>query len=92
MQYLFHDGLMTSVQQRDRNCNYMIHQMVFFNEPAHIQTNSSLCIDLIFFDQQNLSVNTGAHAALPPSHHQMVHSSFNLNIYCDLRYQCQIWS
>ena len=51
------------------------------NEPTHIQTNSSSCIDLIFTDQQNLSVNSGFHASLHPNcHHQIVHTKFNLNI------------
>ena len=43
--------------------------------------DSSLCTDLIFNDLANLSVNTGVHASLYPNyHHQLVHSSFNLNI------------
>ena len=52
------------------------------NEPTHIQTNSSSCIDLIFTDQPNLSMNSGVHSSLYPNcHHQIVHSSFNLNIH-----------
>ena len=51
------------------------------NEPTHIQTSSSSCIDLIFTNQPNLSVNSGVHASLHPNcHHQIIHSSFNLNI------------
>ena len=51
------------------------------NEPTHIQTSSSSCIDLIFTDQPNLSVNSGVHEYLHPNcHHQIIHSSFNLNI------------
>ena len=51
------------------------------NEPTHIQTSSSSCIDLIFTNQSNLSVNSGVHASLHPNcHHQIIHSSFNLNI------------
>ena len=51
-------------------------------EPKHIQTSSSSCTDLIFTDQPNLSVNSGVHASLHPNcHHQIVHSSFNLNIF-----------
>ena len=47
------------------------------NESAHIQTNSSSCIDLVFTDQPNLSVNYGAHASLHPyCHHQIVHTKF----------------
>ena len=46
------------------------------------------CIDLIFTNQENLSVNSGFHASLHPNcHHQIVHSSFNLNIYYPPPYQ-----
>ena len=34
------------------------------NEPTHIQTNSSSCIDSVFTDQTNLSVNSGVHFSL----------------------------
>ena len=58
-------------------------------EPTHIQTNSSSCIDLIFIDQPNLSVNSGVHASLHPNcHHQIVHS---LSIYYPPPYQRLIW-
>ena len=51
------------------------------NEPTHVQTNSFSCIDLIFTDQLILSLNSGVHASLHPNcHHQVVHTSFNLNI------------
>ena len=51
------------------------------NESTHVQTSSSSCVDLIFTDQSNLSVNSGVHASLHPNcHHQIVHTSFNLNI------------
>ena len=62
------------------------------NEPTHIQGNSASCIDLIFTNQENLSVNSGVHASLHPNcHHQIVHSSFNLNIYYPPPYQRLIW-
>ena len=52
------------------------------NEPTHIQTSSSSCLDLIFTDQPNLSINSGVHSSLHSNcHHQIVHSSFNLNIH-----------
>ena len=57
-------------------------------EPTHIQANSSSCIDLIFTDQPNLSVNSGVHASLHPNcDHQIVHSRYNLNIYYPPPYQ-----
>ena len=62
------------------------------NEPTHIQGNSSSCIDLIFSNQENLLVNSGVHTSLHPNcHHQIIHSSFNLNIYYPPPYQCLIW-
>ena len=62
------------------------------NEPTHLQTSNSSCIDLIFTDQPNLSVNSGVHASLHPNcHHQIVHSSFNLNISYPPPYQRLVW-
>ena len=49
---------------------------------------TKLCIDLIFTDQPNLSVNSGIHASLHPnSHHQIVQSKFDLNIFYTPPYQ-----
>ena len=60
------------------------------NEPTHIQTNSSSCIDLIFTNQPNLSVNSRFHSSLHSNcHHQIVYSTFNLNIYYPLHTKCQ---
>ena len=51
------------------------------NEPTLLQTSISSCIDLIFTDQPNLSVNSGVHASLHPNcHRQIVHYSLNLSI------------
>ena len=51
------------------------------NELKHVQSNSPPCIDLLFTDQPNCSVNSGVHASLHPNfHHQIVHTSFDLNI------------
>ena len=62
------------------------------NEPTHLQTGSSSCIDLIFTDQPHLSINSGVHSSLHPNcHHQIVYSSFNLNIYYPPPYQRLIW-
>ena len=57
-------------------CSNGFSQLI--NEPAHIQTNSSSFIDLIFTNQPNLSVNSGVHSSLHPNcHHQIVRTSFN---------------
>ena len=62
------------------------------HEPTHIQANSSSCIDLVFTNQPNLSVNSGVHASLHPNcHHQITRSNFNLNIYYPPPYQRLIW-
>ena len=69
--------------------------MVFFQlikEPKHMQTSVSSCIDLIFTDQPTLSLNSGVDASFHPNcHHQIVHSSFNLNIFYPPPYQRLIW-
>ena len=62
------------------------------NERKHIQTSSSSSIDLISTNQPNLSVNSGVHESLHPNcHHQIIHSSFNLNISYSPPYQRLIW-
>ena len=62
------------------------------NEPTNIQTNNSSCIDFIFTNQPNLSVNSGVHSSLHPNcHHQIVHTSFNLDICYPQPYQPLIW-
>ena len=62
------------------------------HEPIHIQANSSSCIDLVLTDQTNLSVNSGVRVSLHPHcHHQIVQSSFNLNVYYPPPYQRLIW-
>ena len=61
--------------------------------PTHIQAKSTSCIDLIFTNQPNLSVNSGVHASLHPNcHHQIVHSRYNLNINYPPPYQQLIWA
>ena len=63
------------------------------SEPTHVQANSSSCIDLIFTDQPNLSVNLGVHSSLHLyCHRQIVYSTFNLNIHYPLSYQRLVWN
>ena len=58
------------------------------NEPTHTQTNSSSCIELIFTNQPNLSVNSGIHSSLHPNcYRQIVHISFTFDIYYPSPYQ-----
>ena len=62
------------------------------NKPTHIQTNSSSCIDLIFTNKPSLSVHSRVHSSLHSNcHHQIVHTSFNLDICSPPPYQRLIW-
>ena len=62
------------------------------NESTHLQTSNSSCIGLIFTDQPSLSVNSGVYVSLHPNcHHEIVHSSFNLNISYHPPYQRLVW-
>ena len=59
--------------------SYDLSQLIC--EPTHILTNSSSCIDLIFINQNNFSMNSGIHASLHPNcHHQIVYAKSNLKI------------
>ena len=70
--------------------NELISQ--FINELTHVQINPTSCINLFFTDQENLSVNSGVYSSLLLNcHRQIVHSSFNLNIYHPLPYQRLVW-
>ena len=62
------------------------------NEPTHIQRQISSCIDLIFMDQSNLSVNLGIHISLNPNyHHQIVQLKFDIDIFYHLPYKLLVW-
>ena len=50
-------------------------------EPTHILENSSLCINLIFFNQPNLITDSGLHPTLHSKcHHQIIYSKLNSKI------------
>ena len=62
------------------------------NQHIFKQTSPPVYIDLTFTDQPNLSINSGVHSSLHQNcHHQIVYSTFNLNIYYPLPYQRLIW-
>ena len=46
-----------------------LHQLI--PDPTHLLPNSSFCIDLIFTDQANLVVDSGAHPSLYPNCHHL---------------------
>ena len=62
------------------------------SDPTHLLPNSSSCIDLIFTDQPNLTVNSGVHPFLHVKcHHQIIHWKFNLMIVYPPPYECLVW-
>ena len=84
MQDLSSGGLPIVILQRNPSCLHYLHEMFFsqlINKPAHMQTNSTSCTDLFFTDKLGLSAYSGIHSSLHPNcHHQIVYSTFNLNI------------
>ena len=59
--------------------SYGLSQLIC--EPTHILPNWSLCIDLIFINQNNFLMDSVAHASLHPNcHHQIVYAKLNLKI------------
>ena len=60
-------------------------------EPAHILSNSSSCIDLLFTSQPNLVIESGVHYSLhESSHHQLVHAQFNMKVWYPPPYEREI--
>ena len=61
-------------------------------EPTHILTDSSSCIDLIFTSQPNPIMESGAYSSLHQScHHQIIHAKINLKICYPSPYEREIW-
>ena len=68
-----------------------LHQII--NEPTHILENSSLCIDLIFTSQPDLSVES---VTQPSFHHyncphQIIYAKFNLEVLYPTPYTREVW-
>ena len=67
-----------------------LHQII--NEPTYILENSSLCIDLIFISQPNLSVELETQPSLHPNcHHQIIYAKFNIEVLYPLPYIWEVW-
>ena len=61
--------------------SYDLNQLI--QEPPHIFNSSSSCIDLIFFPQRNLVMESGIHSLLHwRFHYQIVFAKLNLSIFC----------
>ena len=66
-------------QHESLTISCVLHQLI--SDPTHLLSNSSSCIDVIFTDQPNLVVDSGAHPSLHPNcHHQITLSRYNLNV------------
>ena len=51
-------------------------------EPTHILSNPSSCINLVFTSQPNLVMESGLHSLLHENcHHQLVYAKFNLKVW-----------
>ena len=67
-----------------------LHQLI--SQPTHLLPTSSTCIDLIFTDQPNLVVNSGAHPSLHKNcHHQITFCKLNLKIEYPPPYERLVW-
>ena len=67
----------TSEETKLYSLTYLNGFSQLINELTHIQINSSSCIDLVFTDQPNLSLNSGVHASLHPNCHGKVNAKFD---------------
>ena len=67
-----------------------LYQLI--SQPTHLLPTSSTCIDLIFTDQPNLVVNSGAHPSLHKNcHHQITFCKLNLKIEYPPPYERLVW-
>ena len=60
--------------------------------PTHIFQNSSSCIDLIFFNQPNLVIDSVIHPSLQQNcHNQVIFCKLNLKIEYPPSYAHEVW-
>ena len=71
--------------------SHWLHQII--TDPTHILPQSSSCIDLIFFDQPNLVIDSGVHSSSHANcHHQITHCKLNLKIFFSPPYEGLVWN
>ena len=73
---------------------YQFRLQQLIQEPTHVLSNSSTCIDLIvFMPQPNLVLESGVHSLLHENcHHKLVCTKFNLKEWYPLPYERKLWS
>ena len=70
--------------------SYGLTQII--NEPTHILSNSSSCIDLLFTNQPNMISKSGVYSSLHPScHHQIIYANINFKVFFPPPYHRQVW-
>ena len=70
--------------------SYGLNQLI--QEPTHILSSPSSCIDLVFTSQPNLVMEFGIHPSLHSNcHHQIVSAKFNLSIFYPPPYERTVW-
>ena len=67
-----------------------VHQLI--TDPTHILTQTFSWTDLIFIDQLNLVIDSGAYSSLHANcHHQITHCKLNLKIVFHPPYERLVW-
>ena len=78
---------------------FRLRQLI--QEPTHILSNLSSCIDLVFTSQSNLVMESVVHSSIHENcHHQLVSAKFNLKVWYPPPYErgdmalltCKYWS
>ena len=72
-----------------RTTTYSLHQLI--SRPTHLLPTSSTCIDLIFTDQPNFVVNSGAHPYFIKIAIIKMFCKLNLQIEYPPPYECSVW-
>ena len=68
-----------------------LKQLIY--ESTKILSDFSSCNDLIFTNQLNLVVDSGAHPSVHPNcHHQTIHCKINLQVEYPPPYQRHVWN
>ena len=83
---------MTATGLEPRTLSLKTNTQHLIQEPTHILSNLSCCIDLVFMSQHKLLMESGVHSLLHENcHHQLVYAKFNLKVWYPPPYEREIW-
>ena len=83
---------MTATGLEPRTLSLKTNTQRLIQEPTHILSNLSCCIDLVFMSQHKLLMESGVHSLLHENcHHQLVYPKFNLKVWYPAPYERKIW-